>query len=89
MSAAATVLPDDVAFDAEGHASEVALSALADGQIEILARSSRPTSRAAPSARRASVKPRSSPRTSATRCFIGAANGLSLTWAASGPDPRR
>jgi hypothetical protein len=31
-----TVLPDDVAFEGDGHASEIALAALADGEVSIL-----------------------------------------------------
>jgi hypothetical protein len=36
MSNPSFLLPDDLAFDENGHASDVALSALADGQLEIL-----------------------------------------------------
>ncbi len=36
MSSSSSVLPDDLAFDESGHASDVALSALADGQVAIL-----------------------------------------------------
>jgi hypothetical protein len=37
MSEASSVLPNDVAFGDDGHASDVALAALADGEIGILA----------------------------------------------------